>query len=72
MPAALPVASHYEMQYTCSISWAVAARQIMVSGTPEGVSPMLYILDGYALAYRHFFAQAQNRLATASGEPMKA
>ncbi len=30
---------------------------------------MLYILDGHALAYRHYFAQAQNRLATASGEP---
>jgi DNA polymerase-1 len=30
---------------------------------------MLYILDGHALAYRHYFAQAQNRLTTASGEP---
>jgi DNA polymerase I len=30
---------------------------------------MLYILDGHALAYRHFFAQANNRLTTASGEP---
>jgi DNA polymerase-1 len=30
---------------------------------------MLFILDGHALAYRHYFAQQQNRLSTATGEP---
>ncbi|MBE0688869.1 MAG: DNA polymerase I, partial [Anaerolineae bacterium] len=30
---------------------------------------MLFILDGHALAYRHYFAQSRNQLATSSGEP---
>lgn len=30
---------------------------------------MLFILDGHALAYRHYFAQTRSQLTTASGEP---
>ncbi|MCC6615409.1 MAG: DNA polymerase I [Anaerolineae bacterium] len=30
---------------------------------------MLFILDGHALAYRHYFAQSRNQLSTSSGEP---
>lgn len=30
---------------------------------------MLYILDGHALAYRHYFAQSRHQLSTNTGEP---
>jgi DNA polymerase-1 len=41
--------------------------QLIVENLKERA--MLFILDGHALAYRHFFAQARNQLATRSGEP---
>jgi DNA polymerase-1 len=36
---------------------------------PVMTRPMLYLLDGHALAYRHFFGQIARPLMTATGQP---
>ncbi len=34
--------------------------------------PMLYLVDGHSLAYRHHFAYINNPLTTSAGEPTSA
>lgn len=49
-----------------------ASGQAASDGRPPGRRPTLYLIDGYALIYRSFFAFLKNPLRTATGEDTSA